>query len=135
MTAKSHPPLSDSLSGTLLHVSFSPDHNLMRLPQTARWVKNLPAVQELQERGVGSLDSKDPLEEEMAAQFHSLVWKLPVGGGAWCITVHRVAELDRLSMHDSQHSPEGQRPQSCFTARDTAAQRVPRHTSSKEPSH
>ena len=135
MTAKSHLPLSGSLPGTLLRVSFSPDHNLMGLPQTARWVKNLPAVRELQKTGVGSLHSKDPLEEEMAAQFHSLVWKLPVGGGAWCVTVHRVTELDRLIMHDSQHSPEGQRPQSCFTAGDTEAQRVPRHTCSKEPSH
>ena len=58
----------------------------------ARWVKNLPSVPELQETWVQSLDLKDPLEEEMATQFNILVWKNPMDGGAWWVTVHGVAK-------------------------------------------
>ena len=47
---------------------------------------------ELQEMWVRSLDSKDLLEEEMATQFNILVWKNPVDGGAWWVTVHGVAK-------------------------------------------
>ena len=40
-------------------------------------MKNLPAVQETQERRVQSLDRKDPLEESMAAHSSILAWRIP----------------------------------------------------------
>ena len=40
-------------------------------------VKNLPAVQETQERRVQSLDRKDPLEESMAACSSILAGRIP----------------------------------------------------------
>ena len=35
--------------------------------QMARWVKNLPAIQETQEMWVQSLGQADPLEQDMAS--------------------------------------------------------------------
>ena len=53
-------------------------------------VKNLPAMQETQVRSLGQ---EDPLEEEMAAHFSILAWKI-----SWIeelvATVQRVTELD-----------------------------------------
>ena len=40
-------------------------------------VKNLPAVQEMQETWVQSLGWEDPLEEEMATLSSVLAWKIP----------------------------------------------------------
>ena len=40
-------------------------------------VKNLPAVQEIQETQVQSLGWKDPLEEEMATHSNILAWEIP----------------------------------------------------------
>ena len=40
-------------------------------------VKNLPAVQELQEMEVQSLGQEDPLEEKMAAHSSVLAWGIP----------------------------------------------------------
>ena len=40
-------------------------------------VKNLPAMQELQETWVQSLGREDPLEKEMATHSSSLAWKIP----------------------------------------------------------
>ena len=37
----------------------------------AQWIKNLPAVQEIQAMWIGSLGREDPLEEEMA--IHSSI--------------------------------------------------------------
>ena len=45
-----------------------------RMPQ---WVKNLPAIQEIQETWVQSLGWEDPLEEEMATQFSIVASKIP----------------------------------------------------------
>ena len=42
--------------------------------QVAQWVKNLPAMQEMQ---VQSLGQKDPLEEGMATQSSILAWRIP----------------------------------------------------------
>ena len=55
-------------------------------------VRNLPAVQELQETCIQSLGGKDPLEEGMATHSSILAWKLPMDRGAWQATVHRVAK-------------------------------------------
>ena len=43
----------------------------------AQEVKNIPAVQEMQETWVQSLGCKDPLEEEMATRSGILTWKVP----------------------------------------------------------
>ena len=40
-------------------------------------VKNLPAMQEMQELRVTSLSWEDPLEEEMETQSSILAWKIP----------------------------------------------------------
>ena len=40
-------------------------------------VKNLPAVQEIQEMWVQSQGREDPLEEEMATHSSILAWRIP----------------------------------------------------------
>ena len=40
-------------------------------------IKNLPAMQEMQEMLVLSLGWEDPMEEEMATHSSSLIWKIP----------------------------------------------------------
>ena len=40
-------------------------------------MKNLPAMQEMQEASVGSLGQEDPLEEGIAAHSSIFAWKLP----------------------------------------------------------
>ena len=39
-----------------------------------QWIKNLPAMQEMQ---VQSLSREDPLEEELATHSSILAWKIP----------------------------------------------------------
>ena len=61
-------------------------------------VKNLPAMQELQETRVRSLGWADPLEEGMATHSSILAWSMPMDRGAWQATVHGVTKsLTRLS--------------------------------------
>ena len=43
----------------------------------AQWVKNLPAMQEIQEMWVPSLDQEDPLEKEVATHSSILAWRIP----------------------------------------------------------
>ena len=57
-----------------------------------KWVKNLPAMQELRELRVQSLGQEDPLEEETANPSSILAWKNPMDGGAWRATVHGVTK-------------------------------------------
>ena len=60
-------------------------------------VKNLPALQEMQETWIQSLGWEDPLEEEMAA--HSSILAGKSHKERWA-TVHGVAESQTLlSMH------------------------------------
>ena len=56
-------------------------------------VKNLPAMQELQEMQVQYLGWEDPLEEEMATHFRILAWKTPWAeepGGLQSMVLQRV---------------------------------------------
>ena len=46
----------------------------------AQMVKNLPAMQELQETQVRSLSQEDPLEEGMATHSSMLAWRIPMDG-------------------------------------------------------
>ena len=77
----------------------------------AQWVKNLPAVQEMQETRVQSVGQEDPLEESMTTHSGILAWKIPwieategngsplrysclenpMDRGAWWAAVHGVA--------------------------------------------
>ena len=45
--------------------------------QVAQWVKNLPAMQKMQEAQLWSLGQEDPLQEGMAAHFNILAWRIP----------------------------------------------------------
>ena len=47
------------------------------LPRVVLMVKNLPAMQEMQEMWVQSLGQEDPLEEEMATHCSMLAWRIP----------------------------------------------------------
>ena len=65
-------------------------------------VKNLPAMQELQEPQVQSRGQEDPMAESMAAHFSILTWRIPLDRRAWQSTVHRIArsqtQLKQLNM-------------------------------------
>ena len=43
----------------------------------AQWVKNLPLLEETQEKWVRSLGQEDALGQEMAAPFSALAWRIP----------------------------------------------------------
>ena len=61
----------------------------------AQWVKNLSAIQEIQEIWVLSLGWEDPLEEENGNPLKYSCLKNPVDREAWQATVHGVTkELD-----------------------------------------
>ena len=49
----------------------------MGASQVAQWVKNLPAIQEMQEITVQSQGWEDPLEESMATHSSILAWRIP----------------------------------------------------------
>ena len=58
----------------------------------AQLVKNLPAMQEMQEMWVRSLGWEDPLEESMATHSSIFAWRIPMVRGAWQATVRGVAK-------------------------------------------
>ena len=49
----------------------------MGASQVAQWVKNLPAMQDMQEIRVQSQGWEDPLEDGMATHFSILAWRIP----------------------------------------------------------
>ena len=62
-------------------------------------VKNLPAMQKMQETRVRSLGWKDPLEEGMATPFSILAWRIPwtvqpIPGRLQSIGSHRVRQTE-----------------------------------------
>ena len=69
--------------------------SLGRWVQVVQWVKNLPAVQKIQEMWVQSLSGKDPLAKEMATHSSVLAWKIPwieEPGGLQSIGSQRVSQ-------------------------------------------
>ena len=58
----------------------------------AQLVKNLPAVQET---WVQSLGWEDPLEKGKTPHSSVLAWRIPLDGGSWQATVHRVTESQK----------------------------------------
>ena len=68
----------------------------------ARWVKNLPAVQEMQAMRVPSTGQEDPPEEGNPLQHSCL--ENPMDRGAWWATVHRVAKSQtQVTEHPRLH--------------------------------
>ena len=70
-------------------------------------IKNLPAVQETQERLVQSLNWEDPLEEGMATHSSILAWKTPwteEPGGLQSMGSQSQTQLKRLSRHAHTHT-------------------------------
>jgi len=56
---------------------------MYRASPIAQWVKNLPAMQEIQEVWDQPLGQEDPLEEENGNLLHYSCLKNPMGRGAW----------------------------------------------------
>ena len=80
-----------------------PDSSVVKEKKKKKEKRNSPAVQELQETLVPCLGPEDPLEEEVATHPSILPWRIPLDGGAWGATVHRLrksrTQLKRLSVH------------------------------------
>ena len=58
-------------------------------------IKNLPAVQEMQETQVQSLGQEEPLEEGMAIHSSILAWEIPwteEPGRLWSVGSQRVGQ-------------------------------------------
>ena len=65
-------------------------------------VKNLPAMQELQETQARSLGQEDPLEEDMATHSSIVAWRTPwteEPGGLQSIGLQSQTQLKQLSIH------------------------------------
>ena len=61
----------------------------------AQWVKNLPAIQEVQEMPVQSLGHEDPLEGETGNPLQYSCLGNSMDRGAWQVTAHGISkELD-----------------------------------------
>ena len=68
-------------------------------------VKNLPEMQEPQEKCVQCSGGEDPLEEGMAVHSSILTWRIPMDRGAWQATVHRIAKSQTRLKQFNAHTP------------------------------
>ena len=64
--------------------------------QVTQWVKNLPAVKEMQETWVRSLAQEDPHGGGHGNPLQYLCLENPMGRGAWRAAVYGVAKTQRL---------------------------------------
>ena len=65
-------------------------------------VKNLPAMQKMQEIWVQSLGREDPLEEEVATYSSIIAWEIPrteEPGGSQSTGSQRVEETEHMHTH------------------------------------
>ena len=62
---------------------------MIQISQMALWLKNLPAIQEMQ---VQFLSWEDPLEKGIATHSGILAWRIPMNRGAWWAAVHGVTK-------------------------------------------
>ena len=69
-----------------------------------QWVKNLPAVQEMQKSRVQSLGQEDALEEGMATHSSILAWRIPWTEEPGGLLSTGLQRLNRLSTHDKGSS-------------------------------
>ena len=67
--------------------------------QVAQWVKNLPAVQEMQETWVWSLGWEDPLEQGMATHSKYSCLRNPLDREAWWAMVYWVTKESDATEH------------------------------------
>ena len=63
-------------------------HTGVGASQVVQWVKNPPAMLEMQEMQFLSLGWDDPLEEDVATHSSILAWRVPWTEGAWWAIVH-----------------------------------------------
>ena len=82
--------LSILLTGKVLSYCGSPGGSV---------VKNLPVMQEIQERQVGCLSREGPLEEEMVTNSSILVWRIPQTEEPWRASLWGWQSQTWLSMH------------------------------------
>ena len=82
------------MSGSILYIDRLTINYSSELgaSQVAQWVKNLPAMQELQEPWAQSLVQEDPLEGGLANPQQCSCLENPTDRGAWQATVHGVAK-------------------------------------------
>ena len=74
--------------------------------QVSQWVKNLPAMQEMQKTAVWSLGWEDPLEEGMATHSSILAWRTPwteEAGGLQFLRSQSHTQQEQLSTHTRTH--------------------------------
>ena len=110
-------PFSPGLQGVLEYAStFSLQWGLPR----GSAVKKPPAMQEMQETWVLSLDQEDPLEESMATHFSILAWRIPrmeepgrlqsTGSQSWTQmkwpSTHTLPSPGRLKFHFYSREPQ-----------------------------
>ena len=92
----------------LIHLGcFYEHHSLSTGPsQVAQWVKNPPAVQEMQKTRVRSPDREAPLEEAKAAHSSVLAWRIPWTQAPGRLPFHGVAQ-SRTGLSDQArtHAP------------------------------
>ena len=86
-------------------------------PRGPHQVKNLPAMQEMQETQVWSLGWEDPLEEEMVLCSSILAWEISMdrgacGGGGYSLQDHE--KLDTTGHMASTSTQKGPTVQICF---------------------
>ena len=89
------PLWSSESCGADRHESESPTNSgLIAASHSAQQVKNLSAMQEMQETRVRSLGQEDPLEEGIATHSSILAWRIPMDRGNRRAAIHGVAESD-----------------------------------------
>ena len=98
-------------SKILWQIWFDTYYGKVKASQVAQCVKNLLAVQEIQEPWVQSLRWEDLLEEDMVTHSSILAWTVPIDRGVWQATVHSVTKsrtgLKQLSMHTGTWEGKG----------------------------
>ena len=68
---------SEPLCGNFVIVKSTPYLIIDKFLPGRLAIKNLPAIQEIQETQVRSLGQEDPLEKEMATHSSIIAWKIP----------------------------------------------------------
>ena len=60
-----------------IYIQSEEQYSPLWASQVVRWVKNPPAMQEMQKTGVQSLGLEDPLKEGMGTHSSILAWEIP----------------------------------------------------------
>ena len=76
-----------------IYIQSEEQYSPLWASQVVQWVKNPPAMQEMQKTGVQSPGLEDPLKEGMGTHFSILAWEIP-----W------TEQLGRLQLIGSQRA-------------------------------